>query len=81
MKVKLMCVNVPPKYEGFLTKGKIYEGEEVDDTHYYLVHNDRLGNGDYYLKSQHEETGDVPLWTVFIRLDNWRARKLKDIGI
>ena len=28
--IKLICVNVPEGYEGLLTKGKIYEGEEND---------------------------------------------------
>lgn len=77
--LKLICVNVPDGYEGFLTKGKIYEGKE-NNMFYYDVSNDRTGNKDTYLKSVNE-IKYIPEWTVFVRLDNWRARQLKQIGV
>lgn len=77
--IKLICVNVPDGYEGLLTKGKIYEGKE-NNQFYYDVSNDRAGNKDTYLKSVNE-IKYIPEWTVFVRLDNWRARQLKQIGV
>lgn len=77
--IKLICVNVPEGYEGLLTKGKIYEGEE-NDMFYFNVSNDRTGNKDTYLKSL-EEIEFIAKWTVFVKLESWRARQLKGIGI
>lgn len=79
MMIKLICVNVPEGFEGLLTKGKIYEGEE-NNMFYFNVSNDRAGNKDYYPKS-YEEIEFIPEWTVFVKLESWRARQLKGIGI
>lgn len=57
----------------------IYEGKE-NDMFYYDVSNDRSGNKDTYLKSANE-IEYIPVWTVFVRLDNWRTRQLKQIEI
>ena len=76
---KLICVNVPDGYEGLLTKGKIYEGEE-NEMFYFNVSNDRAGNKDTYLKSS-DEIEFIPHWTAFLKLESWRARQLKGIGI
>ena len=70
--LKLICVNADG-YEGFLTKGKIYEGKE-NEMFYYDVSNDRSGNKDTYLKSTNE-IEYIPAWTVFVRLDNLRAKQ------
>ena len=82
---KLICVNVPEGYEGLLTKGKIYEGEE-NDMFYFNVSNDRAGNKDTYPKSyeypkSYDEIEFIPHWTIFVKLESWRARQLKGIGI
>ena len=77
--IKLICVNVPEGYEGLLTKGKIYEGEE-NDQFYFNVSNDRAGNKDTYLKSS-DEIEFIPKWTAFVKMESWRARQLKGIGI
>ncbi len=77
--IKLICVSVPEGYEGLLTKGKIYEGEE-NDQFYFNVSNDRAGNKDTYLKSL-EEIEFIPKWTAFVKLESWKARQLKGIGI
>jgi hypothetical protein len=82
---KLICVSVPEGYEGLLTRGKIYEGEE-NDQFYFNVSNDRAGNKDTYLKSSAfiravEEIEFIPKWTAFVKLESWRARQLKGIGI
>jgi hypothetical protein len=39
-------MNVPIGYEGLLTNGKIYQGEE-DGMFYHSVSNDRTGNKDH----------------------------------
>ena len=77
--IKLICVSVPEGYEGLLTKGKIYEGEE-NDQFYFNVSNDRAGNKDTYLKSL-KEIEFIPKWTAFVKLESWKARQLKGIGI
>jgi hypothetical protein len=77
--IKLICVSVPEGFEGLLTKGKIYEGEE-NDQFYFNVSNDRAGNKDIYPKS-YEEIEFIPKWAVFVKLESWRARQLKEAGI
>lgn len=73
--IKLICVNVPEGFEGLLTKGKIYEGEE-NEMFYFNVSNDRAA----YLKSS-DEIEFIPHWTAFVKLESWRVRQLKGIGI
>ena len=87
-RIKLICVN-PEGYEGFLTKGKIYEGTELNIVsaevpigYYVYVNNDKGGNKDKYLKLKDElELDRIPYWCTFIKLENWRQRQLNLIGI
>ncbi len=76
--IQLMCMNVPEGYEGLLTKGKIYRGEE-NEMFYHSVSNDRGGNKDKYLKYQDEL--DYQPWVIFIKLENWRERQINNLGI
>jgi len=71
-------MNVTEGYEGLLTKGKIYRGEE-NEMFYHSVSNDRGGNKDKYLKYQDEL--DYRPWVIFIKLENWREIRLKELGI
>lgn len=75
--MKLICVNKTDGYDGLLTIGKIYEGEE-DDMFYHSVSNDRGGNKDKYLRCT-DELGYLSPWVVFVKLENWRQRKINNI--
>ena len=75
--IQLMCMNVPEGYEGLLTKGKIYSGEE-DEMFYHSVSNDRGGNKDQYLKCQ-DELDYISPWVIFIKLENWRERQINSV--
>ena len=77
--IQLMCMNVTEGYEGLLTKGKIYRGEE-DEMFYHSVSNDRGGNKDQYLKCG-DELDYISSWVIFIKLENWRERQIKDLGL
>ncbi len=77
--IQLMCMNVPKGYEGLLTKGKIYVGEE-DEMFYHSVSNDRGGNKDQYLKCQ-DELDYISPWVIFIKLENWRERQINNLGL
>jgi hypothetical protein len=72
-------MNVTEGYEGLLTKGKIYRGEE-DEMFYHSVSNDRGGNKDKYLKC-HDELDYISPWVIFIKLENWREIRIKELGI
>ncbi len=77
--IRLMRMNVPEGYEGLLTKGKIYRGEE-NEMFYHSVSNDRGGNKDQYFKCR-DELGYIQPWVIFIKIENWRERQINNLGI
>ena len=83
--IQLICVNVPEGHENFLTKGKIYLGEEgiISGSlgYFYSVTNDRGGIEDRYLKCSNP-VEFIPKWCAFVKLEEWREIQLnKVIGL